>query len=115
MRPITTFARINRKGPTDAESRLWSALRKSSPYHWQRQFSIEDKYIADLICRSEQLIIECDGKYHNDEMSIECDKQRDKFLMGLGYKVLRFTNQEIMKETKRVVEEINDELSGNKK
>jgi 5-methyltetrahydrofolate--homocysteine methyltransferase len=115
MKPITTFARINRKTPTDAESRLWSALRKSNLYHWQRQFSIENKYITDSICRSKRLIIECDGKYHNDETSIEYDKQRDEFLTSRGYKVLRFTNQEIMKDTKQVVNEINNELSGNKK
>ena len=112
MNFLTDLARENRKNPTEAEARLWHALRKHTNVHWQRQFTVENRYIADLICRSKRLIIECDGRHHYADTGLERDRQRDEFLKDIGYRVLRFTNQEIMKETGKVVNIINSEISG---
>lgn len=58
------------------------------------------KYYADFLITNSNLIIECDGEYwHRSNLSKERDSQKDKFLSVRGYKVIRFTEQQI-KETK---------------
>jgi very-short-patch-repair endonuclease len=100
MSNLTNLARANRKNPTPAESKLYYALRELKIGHWSRQFPIGNKYIADIICRSKRLIIECDGGQHYTKDGLESDNVRTEFLRQQGYTVLHFGNDEILKKYK---------------
>jgi|GEM_PF-373321 len=90
------FSKKLRQNQTDAEGLLWYYLRNKqlSGYKFRRQQPI-DKYIVDFVCFEKNLIIELDGSQHNEEVKIQYDKIRDNFLNNLGFKVLRFWNNEI--------------------
>ena len=62
-------------------------------FKFRRQFSIDNKYIADFVCLEKKLIIEIDGGQHNEN---ECDKERANYLENIGFKVVRFWNNDIL-------------------
>jgi very-short-patch-repair endonuclease len=99
------YARRMKKEPTPAELRLWLSIRPSSgfPHYIQRQV-VFGKFIVDFYCASARLVIEADGSFHDGRE--EYDERRTRFLNGCGLKVIRFTNSEIMRETREVVEDI---------
>ena len=99
-------ARENRKEPTDAENLLWQILRNNGiGFKFRRQHAIGD-YIADFISIEHLLIIEIDGKYHEDEKQQEKDRIRSELLQNKGYKILRFTNEEVINNTPNVLRTI---------
>ena len=100
-----------RKNPTDAERRLWEVLsgKKLDGYKFRRQQSI-GKYIADFVCMEKALIVEADGSQHATERSAY-DTERTQYLNGLGYKVLRFWNHDILQNIEGVAESILAELN----
>ncbi len=101
------YARRMRKEPTEAESILWQHLRnKQLGYRFRRQHLI-DKYIADFVCIFQKLIIELDGKYHSIAEQKEYDDIRTQVLNDLGFKVVRFKNEEIIADIDRVLAEIS--------
>jgi isoleucyl-tRNA synthetase len=104
---IKEFAKQNRKNPTQAEDVLWQNLRgkKLEGYKFRRQHQIAD-FIVDFICLEKRLIIEADGGYHNSPEMQEYDKARSRYLGYYGYKVIRFTNEEIIANTEGVLEKI---------
>lgn len=63
----------------------------------------------DFICQEKLLIIEVDGGQHSVER--ERDKERDSWLEGQGYKVLRFWNNEVLTNTEGILEVIRDNLT----
>ena len=67
---------------------------------FNRQFAI-DKYIVDFICRKIKLIIEIDGYSH--QFKYDKDFERDKLLNALGYRILRFTEKEILTDLENVI------------
>ena len=89
-------ARANRKAATAAEDMLWSALRGRNflSLKFRRQHPIRG-YIADFYCFELNLIIEMDGKYHQEQEQIEYDQERTKEFEAIGIKVMRLTNQEV--------------------
>src|SRR4051794_11396830 len=83
-----------RRSATDAEQRLWHALREHFPaarFRWQVPFGL---YHADFASHRAKLIIEVDGSQHAVER--ERDAARTRFLNGEGYSVLRFWNNEVL-------------------
>lgn len=98
------MARDHRKNPTDAEKVFWEKARgrKLFGLKFNRQFLIEYKeilgnklyYIADFHNFEFKLIIEIDGSIHQEQ--IEYDKERENDIKALGYKVLRFSNDEVL-------------------
>ena len=85
---------------------MWCELlsKGKTGYAFLRQRSI-DKYIADFMCKELKLIVEVDGYSHN--FKTREDQERDIVLVNLGYKVLRFTDEEVMKDlpnVQRVIE-----------
>lgn len=111
---LKDFANHNRHNPTEAEEVLWSLLshRKSkSPsggveaYKFRRQHII-DRYIADFACLDNKLIIEVDGKYHNLNGQAEEDAIRTHVIEKYGYRVLRFTNEEVLCDTDNTLRKI---------
>ena len=57
-------------------------------------------YIVDFMCPEKRLIIEVDGGQHSVE------QERDSWLEGHGYKVLRFWNNEVLTNTEGILEVI---------
>jgi very-short-patch-repair endonuclease len=110
MAILTALARKNRKDSTDAENRLYYALKDAKIGKFQRQFPISNKYIVDLIWRERRFVIECDGGQHCTEQGLQYDAERDEFLQKQGYKLIRFGNDEIIKNINSVLYEICKEL-----
>ena len=103
-------AKRMRKEPTDAEAALWELLRdKKLGDKFRRQHLIDD-FIVDFVCLSKNLVIEVDGGYHNDPTQKEYDEQRTLYLNEKGFKVIRFTNEEVLGNTEAVLTKIKQEL-----
>ena len=101
----------NRKQQTiEAEQILWEQLRtKKLSFKFRRQH-IVDEFIVDFICIEKRLIIEFDGKYHNTKEQQEADELRTEILNTLGFKVIRFTNEEVIGDIDKVLKHISEEL-----
>ncbi len=96
------------KNPTCAEHILWEYLRnKKTGYKIRRQHVI-DKYVVDFVCLSKYLVIEIDGGIHLQQK--EQDELRTQDLNCLGYKVIRFTNEEVYDNAGLVALKIKEEL-----
>ncbi len=94
-----------RRSSTDAEHKLWLALRRNRlGVHFRRQQAI-NRYIVDFFCPSAKLIIELDGGQHA-EMQKAYDDARTAWLNARGYRVLRFWNDDVLKNIDGVVEAI---------
>ena len=104
-------SRALRRDSTEAEKRLWAILRNRNldGYKFRRQFTI-DSYVVDFCCIAERLIIEIDGEQHADARK-RYDDARTRELKARGFRVLRFWNTEVLKETEGVVQEISRMLS----
>ena len=104
------YALQHRSVPTQAEEVLWELVRGNKlGYHFRRQHII-DKYIADLVCLDRRLIVEIDGLIHQLPDNKENDEIRTKGLESLGFKVVRFTNEEVLFNTENVLIAIKTEL-----
>ena len=102
-------ARELRRDATDAERRLWSALRdrRLRGYRFRRQHPIGD-FIVDFACTQHRLIVEADGGQHADN---EADRRRTAWLESEGWRVLRFWNNDALANTEGVILAILRELS----
>lgn len=102
---ILHHARRMRHEPTKAEKLLWQKLRRRQlgGYKFRRQHPIGN-YIVDFYCAETKLIVEVDGDIHAYQESY--DKERTKDLEALGYQVVRFWNEQVLKETIGVLEMI---------
>jgi very-short-patch-repair endonuclease len=102
-------ARELRRNSTDAERRLWRALRSKLPqYKWRRQMPV-GPYFADFACFAEKLIIEIDGGQHASAQLY--DDRRTRFIEAQGFRVLRFWNNDVMSNADGVIQRIAEELS----
>ena len=108
---LKEYAKENRRHMTDAEKALWNIIRQPTcSYKFRRQHPIYD-YIVDFICIEKKLIIEVDGAYHSEPQQQEDDRVRTETLSNMGYKVIRFTNEEVLSNPKVVLRTIKEELS----
>jgi very-short-patch-repair endonuclease len=91
-----------RKNPTAGEERLWQALRnrKVMRLKFRRQHAIGN-YIADFCCPEVGLIVEVDGPIH--EAQTEQDAFRDRELESLRYRVVRFKEEDVLRDTAEVL------------
>ncbi|MEI6191258.1 MAG: endonuclease domain-containing protein [bacterium] len=97
-----------RNNPTPEENVLWQQIRNSKlGLKFRRQHSIGN-FIADFYCPAKKLIIEIDGKQHLHNK--EKDNERSNYLESLGYKIIRFWNEEVSKDINGVIEKIKKEL-----
>ena len=87
-------AKVLRKNFTDTERLLWKYLRSKQigGYKFRRQEPV-GSYVVDFVCQEKRIVIEVDGGQHSTER--KRDNERDKWLKGQGYKVLRFWNNEV--------------------
>jgi very-short-patch-repair endonuclease len=88
-----------RKAMTDAELRLWNELRahRLMGLGFRRQVPI-DAYIVDFACWAYRLIVEVDGSQHGDSEVAAADAARSAYLRGRGWTVLRFWNDDVLRD-----------------
>lgn len=109
---LVQYAKYNRKAPTDAERLLWINLRnRKLGDKFRRQHPV-GKYIPDFVCLEKRLIIEIDGGYHETKQQSELDSERtfeleQKYL----FKVLRFSNEEVLTDIVNVLNKIREFVS----
>ncbi|HKR05731.1 MAG TPA: DUF559 domain-containing protein [Bacteroidia bacterium] len=101
-----------KKGTTEAEEILWNYLKGKNleQFKFRRQHII-DEFIVDFICLSKKIIVEIDGGYPNDPKIIEADNLRTGILKDIGFKVIRFSNEEVLVNIEKVLKKIKQELS----
>ena len=99
-----------RKNMTPAEIILWEIIRdkKISGYKFRNQHPV-DRYILDFYCHEKKLAIEIDGKIH--DQGKDYDNYRDEYLKSAGIEVLRFSNDEIINNTDKIIEIIRTRLN----
>ena len=100
-------ARALRRDSTDAERILWSELRgnRLNGVSFRRQVPIEH-YVADFICHAAKLVIELDGGQHFSDEGERADTRRSAVIEAKGFKVLRFSNLDVMTNRAGVLETI---------
>ena len=89
-------ARTLRREATAAENILWQNLRNRllGGAKFARQVAL-DPYIADFVCRTAKLVIEIDGPTHETPEQVAHDSRRSAFLQAQGYRIMRFSNEDI--------------------
>ncbi len=99
------FAKQLRRNQTDVERKMWSLLRSRSlsGYKFRRQQKI-GPYVVDFCCFRPRVIIELDGSQHMEQAGY--DQRRTELLSGQGYQVVRFWDNQILRETDSVLEAI---------
>jgi very-short-patch-repair endonuclease len=105
------LAKALRKRMTDAERLLWRHLRNRELGGWKfkRQYPV-GSFIVDFICPEKNIVIEVDGGQHAENE--ELDIQRSAYLNEMGYRVLRFWNNQVLQETEAVLEAIFAIIAG---
>jgi len=101
-------ARALRRNMTDGERRLWDELRQFRRWygiHVRRQAPIGG-YVADFAVHERRIVIEVDGEHHFEPGRRVRDRNRDEWLAGQGYTVLRFSTGELSDSFDGCVEEI---------
>jgi very-short-patch-repair endonuclease len=93
-----------RSAMTRAETLLWRHLKahRLAALGFRRQ-SPMGGYIVDFVAHSRKLIVEVDGESHDFESRLRHDSRRDEWFASRGYRVLRFTNDDVMKNLEGVV------------
>ena len=104
---LKEFALKHRFNPTQAEEILWNLVKGKNleGFKFRRQHIIGN-YIADVVCLDRRLIIELDGLQHQLPENKESDETRTLWLGMKGFKVIRFTNEDILNKTEEVVDKI---------
>ena len=108
---LKQFALEMRNKPTEAEKVLWNVLSNKGIDNkkFRRQHIIGD-YIADFICLNLNLIIEVDGSIHQLPENQISDAERTKWLLSEGYRIIRFTNDQVLFDLENVIKKINANL-----
>ena len=108
---LKQFVREHRSQPTQAEDILWQQLRgkQLDKYKFRRQHIIGN-YISDFVCLPHKLVIEVDGLIHQLPENKASDEIRTAWLQTKGFTVLRFTIDEVIHHTDKVLEKIRQQL-----
>ena len=98
-------ARRLRQNPTPAETAFWRLIYalRTGGFHFRKQAPI-GPYVVDFVCHAEKLVIEVDGDSHYTEVGIAKDVVRTAFLEANGYRMLRFTNADVLQNADGVFE-----------
>jgi very-short-patch-repair endonuclease len=95
-----------RQNMTEAEKVLWQAIRANrlNGWHFRRQ-QIIGGFIIDFYCHAAALAVEVDGDIHDGQKVM--DRERDELLRGYGVEVVRFSNDRVITQLPRVLQEID--------
>ncbi len=109
-RLLRKHAQHNKNHPTEAEALLWGYLRADGlGVTFKRQHIIGD-FIVDFVSLENKLVVEIDGEYHHLPAQMECDEIRTQWLKTRGYRVIRFTNNELFTNINKVLEKNENNL-----
>ena len=119
---IIETSRKLRKNMTLAEKELWNVIknkkilwkvfyRQKPIFVYKEDFWLNRYVIPDFICVTEKLIIELDWSIHNIKEIYELDKFKEKLLLNLWYKILRFKNEEIFNNINEVLNKIKKSIN----
>ena len=99
------------RGEDTSEARLWEQLRgkRFEGVKFARQHPV-GPYFADFAVRSRKLIIEVDGATHSTDEELQKDAARTRFLQSQGYRVVRFSNEEVLNGMDEVLTLIREAL-----
>src|SRR6185295_19519325 len=102
--------RLRRKS-TFAEEALWQRLRdrKFLGLKFRRQVPI-GPYVADFYCHERKLVLELDGGVHDEEQQKVHDENRDANLKALGFRIVRFTNDELLRNPDSFLEKVRQQI-----
>jgi 5-methyltetrahydrofolate--homocysteine methyltransferase len=111
-RLLKEYAKTMRNKPTKAEELLWDVLsgKKLDGYKFRRQHIIGN-FIVDFICLKTNLIIEVDGLIHQLPENKTSDEERTDWLKNEGFRVIRFTNNQVLANLNEVISEIREQLA----
>lgn len=111
MADPVTFARKLRREQTLPERRFWALTLswREAGLHWRRQAPI-GPYVVDFVCKSRKLVVEIDGDTHCSDAGVAHDARRTAYLEGRGYRVLRFTNADVMQRGEGVFVSLTEVL-----
>ena len=91
---------------TPAEKVLWNELRANKlGIHFRRQQVIAG-FVVDFYCHKAELVIEVDGDIHDSQQ--DEDAKREKALYEIGLKIVRFKNDEVIRNLSEVLEKIRE-------
>jgi very-short-patch-repair endonuclease len=107
-------ARRLRQEPTPAEIALWQLIYpfRTGGHHFRKQAPI-GPYVVDFVCHAEKLVIEVDGDSHYTDAGLSRDAVRTAFLATSGYRVLRFTNLDVLQNREGVFDVVAAALRPN--
>lgn len=99
-----------RRNPTEAERLLWHQLRRKrvAERRFRRQYRL-GRYIVDFVCLSARLVVEVDGPYH--DLTFDGDQRRTRWLEKQGFRLIRFSNLDVMSNLEGVVRMIEGETA----
>ena len=99
--------RALRSEMTRAENKLWLRLRgkQFEGVKFRRQHGI-GSYIVDFYCPERLIVVEVDGDVHSEATQIVRDRNREEHLSGLGLRVIRYTNDEVLNNLEGVLEDL---------
>ena len=103
------LSREMRKNMTSAEKLLWNKVRNRKLMNMKfRRQQVIDGVVVDFYCDELKLCVEIDGEIHNTEENRYYDEQREEILRSRGLNVLRFSNDEVLKDINSVLKRIAD-------
>ncbi|WP_343712025.1 endonuclease domain-containing protein [Inquilinus sp.] len=100
-----------RQNQTEAELLLWHQLRdkRVGGLRFRRQYRL-GPFIVDFVCLSARLVIEVDGPSH--ELTFDADARKTRWLEDQSFRVVRFSNGQVMYELEGVIQAIREVLAG---
>lgn len=107
---LIEYARHNRQRPTEAESVMWQYLRGKQLGKQFRRQHIIGPFIADFACLNPKIVVELDGGYHSIPEQQVSDEERTEWLENKGFKVIRFTNDEVLGDIQNTLKKIKDSI-----
>ena len=111
LRPFKAKAKRLRTTQSNAETRLWQALRgrRLALYKFRRQHPV-DRYIVDFVTLDAKLIVEVDGATHSTHAELAHDAERTRALEAFGFQVVRVSNIDVYDNLDGVLEMISNTL-----
>lgn len=107
---LKDWAKEMRANPTEAEAILRNCVRANNLGHKFLYQYIIGEFIVDFLCPDCKLIVEVDGGYHSEPIQEIDDEQRTQWLESMGYRVIRFSNEQVICDIENVLNEIKKYL-----
>lgn len=107
---LKDWAKEMRANPTEAEAILRNCVRANGLGHKFLYQYIIGQFIVDFLCPDCKLIVEVDGGYHSEPIQEIDDEQRTQWLESMGYRVIRFSNEQVICDIENVLNEIKKYL-----